>query len=487
MKKIFLRAPARVITVCAFAAFITLAVPAAAQETAWTDLFRLSAWGRGVITPYAFSDGDSSVSAATYTGGDKPNIGFTVAGHNPGHTIGFETDIQWDGSTIGIGDDAKVWVKPAPFIKLTAGAFKEDDFRGKISNTEFTSWILPNGGLAEDAIFQRFDASMGAHFRIDPLYWLDPSGNGLIIEGAFGSNVQATGAGSGDGRANRNIIGMDASDVFGAMQLAAAYKMPDVFLARLQFTGNNRKQLRQNWQRAGAPLEGQDIMSGLNKYGALRDADVIEGAFEFTGVKGLNLDAGVKIPLEYTTDVGFTEYQALYPNPPVLTVDGDTRKVQKPMSVAIAAVYEPPALGSRLRVLCRADVSFGGEIEEENDHRITFGTTINAWLNASYLIAPLIRLGVDTGFETHAKDGWQQPIGIPNNEKVEGSDYTDFGFGPWCELVLGKGSFKAGLMVMLPGSARWTFISSNTTGYEYKQVFSGEPVISLPLSFTYNL
>ena len=474
MRKVF-----TVIAVLVLAGMSLAAQSLAAQS--WTDNFKLSAWGKGVVTPYAFSDEDSSVSAATTTSGNYPQVGFTVAGAAPGQDIGFLINAQWDGGVPGIGDNAKVWVKPFSFFKLTAGWFIEDDLRGTIGTTEFASWLLPNSGKDEDAFFTRFQAALGAHFKLEPLFWLDSAWNGLLIEGAFGSSVAPNGNGTGDGRAPRNIIGLSAEDVYRGMQIGLGYKIPETGFVRFQFIGNKRNQLTPDYTNRGFP-KGQLVWDGLSKNS---DADVIEGAFRFTRISGLNVEAGVKIPFEYTTDVAFIEYPALNPNPAVVTVDTDERTVQRPYSIAFGANWTPSFFTS-LNVIARFDFSFGGQIEEAGHHLLKFGNDMGVWLMASYLITDRVKAGIDVGMEIKEKDEWQQPIGRPRQERTEGSDYADFGIGPWVELKLSGGRVRTGPMIMVPSSARYAWIEGNSTGYELRPVFSGKPVISIPVSFTYN-
>jgi hypothetical protein len=476
----------------ALVAFLIIASSVGLSADSWTDLFTLSAWGRAVVTPYAFSDGDSSVSASTFTGSSTPSIGIKVAGTSPSGKIGFNFepcfvyDFDDDTGMVEIADyggNAKAWVKPFNFLKITSGWFVEDDFRGTIGNTEFASWLLPNGGKDEDAIFTRFRAKLGAHVKLEPLSFMDSDWNGLMIEGAFGSSKALLGSRSDtETRANRNLIGLSASDVYGAMQIGLGYKVPEVGFLRVQFIGNNRSELATDYTNSEYP-KGQTLMEFLSTN---TDADVIEAAFRFTGIDGINVEVGGKIPLEYTTDTSFTEYPALEPNAAVVTVDKeDVRIVQKPYSVAVAVNWTP-SFFEKFNVIARADVYFGGTTEEEGQHLIKFGTDIGAWLLPSYKVSDSVKAGVDMGMEIKQKDQWQQPIGREKTSKTAGSDYNDFGIGPWAELDVGGGRVRAGAMVMLPGSERWTWISGNPVGFQFQPLFSGDPVISFPISFTYS-
>ena len=452
------------------------------QAESWIDNFRFSAWGRGVITPLAFSGDYSSVSAATSTPSGFPDVGFTIYGTAPGQRIGFVIEAQWNGASPAAGENAKVWVQPFDFLRLTAGAFTEDELRGTVAPSEFASWLLPNGGANEDGIFSRFKSTLGAHFSIRPLLWLDSPWNGLLIAGAFGSNVSPTGTNPGEGRAPRRVEGLDAADVFRGMQIAIGYTIPDIGLFRVQFIGNNRAWLVPNYTNNAIP-DGQLVWSGLSMS---RDADVVEAAFRFTGVPGLNVDVGVKIPFEYTTDVGFVEYPAMNPHPPVVSSNGEERIVQRPYAVSLGVNWTP-AFFSDLNLTARLDLTFGGWVKEEDVRLINFGASTAIWLLASYRVSDTVRVGLDFGVEMKSVDEWQQPIGRPFPPERQGlNGFTDVGIGPWVEMELGGGRIRTGPMIIIPGSPRYFWMGGNSPGHEFMPAFSGDPVISFPISFTYS-
>jgi hypothetical protein len=447
--------------------------------------FEWSAWGRGVFTPIAFSGEDSSVSAATATWQNDPRIGFTLTAAHESGNIGFEADFQWDGSVSNIiGDDAKVWVQPVDFLKLTVGKFNEDHLRGIIANTIFTSWLLPNGGKDEDGAFDRFQATAGAHIAFVPTKTLfNGILDGLYIEAAIGSNTgNAETLNTGGSRANRNLIGNSALDVYKAIQAGIGYRIPDIGFARAQFIGNNRQENKPN---AGGALVETTLMQGLTKN---RMADVIQIAFLFNRIKELNVEAGVKIPLEFTTDVVFEAYPPFNGLSPINNTRFDNMTVQLPFEAAVAATYS----WNNFYILTRMDFAFGGKYEAQLQtiHFINQGLTMNAWVNPSYKIFNNFRAGIDMGMELHTLDTIENPEGYVFG--IEGSNYLDFGIGPWAELILGGGTLRGGVMIMLPGSPRWSYKTGaldQTAGEteRFKPAFTGDPVISIPISFTYSL
>jgi hypothetical protein len=432
--------------------------------------FKWSGWGRGVFTPIAFDDKDSSVSAATATWQNVPRVGFSLAGTSESSRIGFIANFQWDGNAADIiGENAKVWAKPFPFLKLTVGKFNEDDLRGTIGTTIFTSWLIPSGGKDEDGIFDRFQASAGAHVAFVPANELfNGILNGLYVEAAVGSSP-------GNIRANRNLYELDALDVYKAVQIGIGYKIPQIGFFRAQFIGNNRSQLKPDDDLIQTETQ---LMEGLTSSSVLkRDADMIEAAFQLTLVENLNLDLGFKYPLPYTTDVAFTVYPALRPNPPLDNVNGTEVKVQRPIVAALGASYR----WNGLSVLGRFDFASGETFEQEGSYKINTGASLGVWLIPAYQISGFLKVGIDIGFEMHMVDQ-QEKYGITAD--LAGSDYSDFGIGPWIELNLGGGTAKTGVMIMLPNSPRYAYNPGHTIAW--KDTFSGKPVVSIPISLSYN-
>jgi hypothetical protein len=493
-----------------FLFFITLAPSLYAQIT-------FSAWGRGVVTPLAFSGGRSAVSAITYTSSDNPSIGFTVNGVAPSEKIGFRIDFaagyDYTSSSItaGIGDNAKVWVQPFKPFALTAGFFKEEALRGKIGASEFNAWILPNGGKGEDNIFQRFDSYAGAHFKIAPFVTFDnlPWLQGLSIQGAFGSN--APGTPGSNIRAILNLFTnednnalstkydetyseydgertMSALDVFKAMQIAMAWKIPDIGLARIQFIGNDRAAYRWGEIRNSAGIVNVEkkLTIGMNTN---RDYDVLQGAFLFNMIEGLTVDMGLMIPFKYTTS---SESLEVYPRvvgsdgkayEPITNQNKNEYEIQAPYIIAAAASWSPFFLKD-LNLTARIDASFGGKKESPDNKTVETGAGLNIWIMPSYTLG-VWKIGLDVGIETHKKDVlWQKGIN-PNKAITDVSEYTDFGFAVWGELGFRGGRLRTGCSVMFPGSERYSFNAGSAT-YKYSPKYSGDPVVSVPISFTYS-
>ncbi|MDR2702696.1 MAG: hypothetical protein LBB72_09720 [Spirochaetaceae bacterium] len=486
-------------------------------------------WGRAVITPFAFMGDRSAVSAATSTWGDVPRIGFSANGTAPSGNIGFNIDFDF-GINIAnnapgiIGDNAKAWVKPLGLVlpeeynmlKLTAGFFKEEELRGRIGASEFASWLVYRqsrywfewGSPDEDYIFRRFDATAGAYFKLEPLKWMDSGWNGLSIHGAFGSTALASAA--NNLRATLNLLNNEdnntmgdvydensgeydgdrkvkASDVFRAMHVAIAYRIPDLGLVRAQFIGNNRNVFRWAEQGGGRANLERKLMTGISTN---KDADVIEAAFLLDGLEGLKVDVGVKIPLAYTTKADFLVYPRLVGSDGLVIgekTNPNKREytVQLPYVAALGVSWTPPSF-SELTVNARVDGTFGGSIiSDEEKIKIRHGPIIDAWLMPSYLITDNIRLGVDMGVDIHLRDTYLVNDWPVDEALTDVSEFIDFGIGPWFQLNVGGGQVKVGVVMMKPGSPRYK-MNSGQTYYAISPILTGGMIISVPISFTYS-
>ncbi|MDR0412034.1 MAG: hypothetical protein LBH75_08705 [Treponema sp.] len=483
--------------------------------SAYADI-TFSAWGRAVVTPLAFMGKHSSASAATSTWGNTPAVAFTANGIAPSEKIGFNINLEFSNANAYVVDNAKAWVQPFTWFRLTAGQFNEDDFRGRIGASEFGSWLLPNGGKDEDNLFYRFKANQGAHFKILPLVWLDSPWNDLSIEGAFGSN--ALGTSVNQLRAILNLLNnedndysgqtaydetdesyryyngdrtMSLLDVYKAIQIGVGYRIPDTGFFRIQFIGNNREVFRYGEQGGspGVDLERR-LVSGLAND---RDADSLEAAFLFDALEkshGFIVDLGTKIPFAYRDKTNFIVYNRVIGTDghDYAALDNANHKeytVQRPYAAALGVTWTPSFL-TAFTITTRVDVSFGGRLESDEDGvKITNGYNINAWLMPSYGLGAGARLGVDVGIDMHGADTvWKKGV-PPAKAQTDASQYFDFGVGPWAELAFAGGRVRTGMVIMVPGSPRYIF-NPNSTSYGIVPKFTGDPVISVPISFTYS-
>ena len=499
---------------------MALAILLAVSAPSWAQI-EFSSWGRVVITPLAFSGEYSAVSAATSTWYDVPYVSFSANGTAPSKNIGFNIDfdfgynIQSNGYNI-VGDNAKIWVKPLGLLpdrfnmlKLVAGRFNEDELRGKVGATEFGSWTLPNGSKDEDNIFTRIKASAGAYVRLEPLLWWDSPWNGLTLHATFGSN--ALGAFGNGLRAILNLYNNEANhtdsnfyyekwgeydgerltsakDVYRAGQYSIGYRIPEVGLARFQYIGANRNVFRiKPITSSGIEEDEKVLVLGIDRGDPQKSADTLEFAFLYDGLSGLKIDVGAKLPQEFKTKNTIVAIDDIF-NGRTIHVDPDGKKtheytVQMPRRIS-AGINWTPSFLPELNIQTRFDYSFGGKIVREDERTSKEeGSIYNFWITPSYKVISALAVGLDFGMEIKEEDkiAYEGSAYAPDVTVV--TQWTDFGFAPWFELAVGGGKVRAGVVVMLPGIAR--FKNDSTTG-RVNPKFLGDPVISIPISITYS-
>jgi hypothetical protein len=106
--------------------------------------------------------GDATViTTPSWASGSR--VGFAVAGTNDDKNIGFNVNVDSNGNTIGIGDQAKIWGQIGWF-KAQFGKIQLDDLRGSIGDWGNREEFNQKG---EDGIFDRFYPTLGmtAEFR----------------------------------------------------------------------------------------------------------------------------------------------------------------------------------------------------------------------------------------------------------------------------------------------------------------------------------
>jgi hypothetical protein len=309
---------------------------------------------------------------------------------------------------------------------------------------------------------------------------MDSPWAGLFIEAAVGSNY------SGE-RAFKNIIGWSAADVYKSGQYGIGYRIPDVGFARFQFIGSNLRKFIKDYPYEGNNFN-ESLVEGLSTN---RDANVIEIAFLYDGTENLNVEIGAKIPLEFSTGLPLYRYHTnvyngLYPYETIGTNNTDHLTVQEAYSITLGASYR----WDNLNVLGRLDYSFGGKYVHEGKRTIKVGQEVRVMVSADYRILTPLRVGLDLAFNFHALDsveelGKIEYIGKRPND-IATTERKDFGFAPWVALDLGGGVAKMGVAVMIPSSGRWNYDSAYGKEHPWKQLYTGKPIVSVPISITYS-
>lgn len=198
-------------------------------------------WGRIDFITGSNTTNDTVVmySGPSWASGARVGVNFAGKSDN----MGFNLNIDSNGNTLGVGDQAKIWAKINDMLTIELGKVQGDKLRGKLGGTA----LITSPGGDEDGIFKRFYPTMGTLINLTPV-------EGLYIGAALDPNTSTE---------NKT-----AEVVMKNIQAGAGYTIPDVGLARVQYLGSDND-----------------------------DARFVQAAFQLTAVKNLNADVGAKFAL----------------------------------------------------------------------------------------------------------------------------------------------------------------------------------------------
>lgn len=201
------------------------AIAAMVATSAFAEI-TFGAWGRSGLdfgnvssgSAYDISTNDSTTIdptdatlAATPSWAAGSRVGFSVAGKNDDGTVGFNVNVDANGGTFGVGDQAKVWGKLG-FMEVQFGKIQLDDLRGSIGDWGNREEFNQKG---EDAIFTRFYPKEGMTVALRPI-------EGLFIGAAIDT-------GTGTAR---------LEDAFKAVQVGLGYTVKDTVQLKAQYIGS---------------------------------------------------------------------------------------------------------------------------------------------------------------------------------------------------------------------------------------------------------
>ncbi|MHB9293353.1 hypothetical protein Holit_02474 [Hollandina sp. SP2] len=394
-------------------------------------------------------DGDTLVGAGVGRNGStafpRARIG-VVAGTEQ---VGINFKIQFfTNSTLGIDDFAEVWWKPISQLKIEAGKFVNDTLRGKIGDDNWNNYTVKMKN--PDGMFTRF-SSGNAGFMLG-LTPMEP----LFIGVSVPSLDQFTASGP-DSTGNYEYTEKDedadsTSDsekktvgnvlrTYEKIQAGVGYTIPNIGLVRAQYVGASHINPDSFWTD---PLKVRRI----------------EAAFAFTGMKGLVIDVGGKVPLAFTTYEMVKEgtkdvkYEAKDEDDKTITVTmpektgtSNTTKVtngtkyQAPFQVSLGAGYTADALDIKGRV----DAQFGGNAEYK-EKKVERGMDINVHLWPSYNLG-FATAGLDVGFNFIGESKTDYTDAAETDTTSKGG--YQFGAGLWLKKAYGGASIKGGLALSL--------------------------------------
>jgi hypothetical protein len=356
---------------------------------------------------------DQAGPAFGRNGGDASQMKLNVAGAADKVGFRFQLAFNVNQSTASpeISDWAEVWIKPIDMLKIDAGRFNIDTLRGQIGDGGLVNYTVISGG--NDDIFSRFKGENALALSLTPPI------PGLFI-GAQIKNVPQWASENTSERASAFSTkywgAATKKDDYQDIQIAAGYTIEGVGLVRVQYIGADPINFE---------FKGTDDST---KYKITPTTQKFEAAFAYTGMSGLTLDVGAKIPLSHKKDI---------------TGDKKDDTYQPPFQASVGAQYVMGALTVPVRI----DTKFLGKMETSDKGDGSEPFILNAHLWPSYKIFENTTVGVDFGIEWIGKTELDSKMVDPN--KYDGG--ARIGFGAWLEQSYGPGSVKVGLAYRVKG------------------------------------
>jgi hypothetical protein len=226
---------------------VILLVLALVATSAFADV-SWGAWcrtGLDLVSITGTNDPVMSVNPG-WANGNRIGLSFSGTGKEFGFNVNVDTN---GGNAVAVGDQAKLWWKPADFLKLEIGKIQVDNLRGSASSMNFSGAY---GAGGEDEIFQRLYPKMGLAIELTP------------VEGLFAAYaIDAT-------TTYPTLLANDLA----RSQFQVGYTIKDIAMIRAQYIGN-----------VG---DAQNFVQVAAKVLAL-------------GSMGITADVGAKIPLNNAT------------------------------------------------------------------------------------------------------------------------------------------------------------------------------------------
>lgn len=245
----------------------------------------VGAWGRGIFIPVAtggqVGGSDVTQSILGVSWGGAPRVGITVAGNS--ENVGFQMDVNADNSSISVGDQQKIWVKPFEGVTIQVGEAYDDTLRGNGTFGSF-DWVRNGAGtVGEDFTFSRLDTGKG--------FEVSYAAGDLYVFGAF-----------------RNLAGNTGYDlnkvVLKNTQEGIGYTIKDVGQIRVQAIGHagaDAVTAVADTTFSDANGDGKDdTYTGTTGVSAADAYQQVQVAFKLTAVQNVYADIGIDYPSDKT-------------------------------------------------------------------------------------------------------------------------------------------------------------------------------------------
>ena len=338
--------------------------------------------------------------AGRYGSGQGPRARLDVrASYND--MIGMRLRIQARTDSIGIEDYLQAWWKPLPWLRFDAGRFLDDRLRGKISDMDERMNDNTVRMYDGDAIFTRFKThrSFGqAGFMISATPIEDLFIGALLYDLSPFTTSSSSTAAAAMFDAHPAYVA-DNVNAYWRIQAAVGYTIKNVGLIRVQYLG--AKPLVEIKRVSDEFLDDNEQIFYSYSFDTFSiSAPRFEVAFAFTGVPGMVIDIGGKIPLPFKDwDRGPSN---IFEKEDETLMDAIYKYYktgfiwQAPYTASLGARFTPNGL-EQLEIAGRIDGKFLGYMKGHKDE-VYFAPEINAHVWPSWDFS-VCRLILDFGFE----------------------------------------------------------------------------------------
>ncbi|MDR0562741.1 MAG: hypothetical protein LBG73_08655 [Spirochaetaceae bacterium] len=374
---------------------------------------------------------------------NAPRARVGIVAQDPDGKVGLNFKLQFNANSsfrVAFDDFAEVWWKPIDWLKFDVGRFNIDTLRGKIGDDGWQHYTVRM--KSPDEIFTRFQGQSNAR---------DNAGGGFAIsltplEGLFvGVGVPGLISIAESNESHTDWVKEKALYAYQYVQAAVGYEIGGIGLARVQYVGA---------KPAVDKLFIKDPVTDLWIYNTSFDpyyptitAPKIEVAFAFTGMEGLVIDLGAKIPFGFKEPTGNVDIWKEEPDSyTVMGFSGDKVTWQAPFQVSLGAGFTT----GPINILARIDTKFAGsvKIDTSGDPAIKLPFVLNAHLWPSYDLG-FATVGIDFGLEFKGKTTDQDDKVIGEGTSAERNGGVRVGFGAWIKKSIGPCSIRGGLAYRL--------------------------------------
>jgi len=314
--------------------------------------------------------------------------------------IGMRARIQARTDGIGIEDYLQAWWKPTEWLRVDAGRFFDDRLRGKINDLDERMSAHNVRMYDGDAIFSRFrthrnggQAGLMLSFFLTDGFLSDVEDEfsvGLLLYDLLPFGASPAAGAIFD--AHPDYVANNA-DAYHNVQGAIAWTINDVLQFRAQYLGAKPQVVvtRVTDETATTPFT-------YNFYVFSITGPRIEAAFAFTGVDGLTIDVGGKMPLPFRdwdrppSNVFEKENEDLLTDT-LYRIYKNNYIWQAPYQVSLGLNYTIGNFGIGGRV----DAKFGGSVKGTKTE-MYFGPEVNCHIWPSYDLG-FAKIIADFGFE----------------------------------------------------------------------------------------